>query len=133
MPAPLVPELPEDEPVSDEVPLVPELVLPLLASLPADGRVVVELVLPLWAKAMPAAPIMDTRTASRSFFMVSPCKKTVIAPTSAEGKPLDRVEAAGSVFGRFANNPLQQGGKAMLSFTTSGACRFSSAARSAVR
>ena len=84
---PLVPEPPEVEPVSDEVPLVPvacaccwrsffagfcvpDIVLSL-ASLPAAGRVV----LSLWAKAMPAAPIMDTRTASRSFFMVSPCKK----------------------------------------------------------
>lgn len=72
-PDPMVPELPEEELLSDEV---PEVVLPLLMSLPAEGReLVLSVVLPLWAKAMPAVPIMAARTASRRFFMVSPCKK----------------------------------------------------------
>lgn len=72
-PEPMVPELPEEELLSDEV---PEVELPLLMSLPAEGReLVLSVVLPLWAKAMPAVPIMAARTASRSFFMVSPCKK----------------------------------------------------------
>ena len=69
----MVPELPDVELLSDEV---PEVALPLLMSLPAEGReLVLSVVLPLWAKAMPAVPIMAARTASRSFFMVSPCKK----------------------------------------------------------
>jgi hypothetical protein len=85
VPLPLVPEPPEVEPVSvEEAPLVPVVsclrsffvgcepdIVPLLASLPAAGR---EL-LSLWANATLAAPIMDTRIASRSFFMISPCKK----------------------------------------------------------
>jgi hypothetical protein len=80
--APLAPEvsLPVEEPLDGIPPLVLEPMLPLVPELPdmpvpevdrGSGSVLLEL-LELWAKATPAVPIMEIRTAKVSFFMLSP-------------------------------------------------------------